>query len=163
MKRKVFVIAATISLYFFSSCSEQVSPTPDKIAEFQLSRVITGKEAKDFVNRLHFNSVTTERNEIAFYRLNNSEAVIYVTFYNNELDSYQNFDKMTKKISPDNSVFEKGAFLNVKGKRVYQTFGLGQSHFVFTHKKLLFWISAENVSAKEFLISYLEYIELEDL
>ncbi|MEW6652628.1 MAG: hypothetical protein AB1394_04070 [Bacteroidota bacterium] len=159
MKTNFYLLSFIISIVFLFSCSEQANPIPTKIAGYQLTKVIKGDEAIDFVNRLHINSVTAEKNEIAFYRFNNKEAVIYVTFYNNELDAYQNLDKMTKKISPQNSVFEKGSFLNINGKRVYQTFGLGQSHFVFTHKSLLFWLSAETVSAKEFLNSYLEYLD----
>jgi len=158
MKRLTIFVFLILSTVFLGFCSTKQNPIPQSINSFQLSRVIRGEEAKDFVNRLHFNSVTNEKNEIAFYRFKEFESIIYITHYTNELDAYNNLSKMARKISPQNSVFEKGKFLNLKGKNVYKTFGLGQAHFVFTHKKMLFWVSTEKDSSMKFLQSYLDYL-----
>lgn len=65
---------------------------------------------------------------------------------------------MTEKISPENSVFVGGQTIDIDGKQVYRCFGMGQTHFVFAHKKQLIWISVNTVVANEFLSEYLNYL-----
>jgi hypothetical protein len=66
---------------------------------------------------------------------------------------------MTEKISPENSVFIGGEYLDIEGKQVYRCFGMGQTHFVFAHQKELFWISVNTVIGKDVLTAYLDYIK----
>lgn len=157
MENQMKYFALIILYAIIVSCSSDPELFPYEITGMQLERKITGDEAKQFVNKLHINTVTDEKNEIAFYESINGRAIIYATFYSNELDANQNMIRMAKKISPENSVFSKGNFIELNGKRIYHTFGMGQEHFVFVHKKMLFWVSIDIGLAKKFMESYLQY------
>jgi len=148
----------TLFLLFLISCSEQ-NPLPDQIFGLTLTQKLVGKEALDFVNKLHFNNVTSERNEIGFYEGSKGTAVIYITYYNDVKTVNQNFELMTEKISPENSVFIRSSFFEYNGKNIYRTFGMGQTHFVFVSGKNLYWLSAETVWSLKFLKEYLTHIE----
>ncbi len=158
MNKRIIYLAFLLFSAALISCSSDPKLFPSEIAGIQLKRKISGEEAKEFVNKLHINSVTSEENEIAFYESNKGNATIYITFYSNELDASLNFTKMTKKITPQNSVFVRGSFIELNGKRVYRTYGMGQTHYVFVHEKLLFWISVETTLAKKFIDIYLQII-----
>lgn len=156
MDKRIIYLAFLIFSAVLFGCSSDPELFPNEIVGIQLKRKISGEEAKQFVNKLHINSVTSEKNEIAFYESNKGNATIYITFYSNELDASQNFTKMTKKISPQNSVFVRGSFIELNGKRFYRTYGMGQTHYVFVYKKQLFWISIETTLAKKFINAYLQ-------
>ncbi|MBS3944838.1 MAG: hypothetical protein KGZ42_05025 [Melioribacter sp.] len=140
-------------------CAKDPELLPNYFFELNLTRKLTGSEAKNFVNRLHFNSVTNEKNEIGFYGGVKGNAIIYVTFYENESVSIENYKKMTEKISPENSVFTYGAYSIVSGRNIYQTYGMGQTHYVFTSSNKLFWISAEPQWAQDYLTEYLKILD----
>lgn len=154
---KKIIIVSIILLV--TSCSKEPDIFPENFFNLKLTQKMTGDEAASFVNRLHFNSVTSEKNEIGFYKGNKGNAIVYVTFYENEKSALDNFEKMTQRISPENSVFVQSSFMEVYGKRIYRTFGLGQTHYVFTSRNKLFWISAETVWASDFLKQYIDYLE----
>lgn len=150
-----------IFLFFvlLTFCTKDPELFPEYFFELNLTRKLTGAEAKNFVNRLHFNSVTNEKNEIGFYGGVKGNAIIYVTFYENESVSIKNYKKMTEKISPENSVFTNGSYISVSGRNIYRTYGIGQTHYVFTSSNKLFWISAETNWAQDFLTEYLKILD----
>jgi len=155
-----------IILFFLSSvlilsqigCSNNKDSLPESISGLKLSNIIIGDKAKESVNKLHFQPVTETENEIGFYKGEIGEAIIYVTHYQNAKDSQTDYAKMTKKISPENSVFFNPSFFKMNGKEVYQCFGMGMTHFVFYDDVDLFWISVDAHIAREFLKNYIEYI-----
>ncbi len=155
---KLFTHTIVLLIFIIAACQKDTAYTPNNLYELRLKQKITGKEAEEFVNRLHHQSVTREKNEVAFYEGSKGAAIIYITYYQDEEAAIDNYQRMTKKISPENSVFIHGSFLEIEGKQVYRTFGMGQTHFVFVVDKSLFWISAESVWAKDFFISYLKYL-----
>ncbi|MEW6507793.1 MAG: hypothetical protein AB1432_08625 [Bacteroidota bacterium] len=143
-------------ILLFTFCTRTPELFPEYFYELNLTKKLTGDEAKNFVNRLHFNSVTNEKNEIGFYNGLKGNAVIYVTYYDNDNSALINYDKMTKKISPENSVFTNSSYINILGRNIYKTYGMGQTHFVFTVENKLFWISAGMELPQNFLIEYLK-------
>ena len=66
---------------------------------------------------------------------------------------------MVEKISPENSVFIYGGQVKDNDIVAYRYFGMGQTHFVFRYEKKLFWISVDTMIAKEFLKSYIKYLQ----
>ena len=144
---------------FFISCSLNSNYLPEDFFGLQLTKKLTGKEAKEFVNNLHFQSVTDLENEIGFYDGEAGSATIYITHYTTREAAKSNYEKMVKKISPENSVFIKPEYLQLGGMEVYRCFGLGQSHYVFPYKKELFWISVETHFGKKFVEEYLNYLK----
>lgn len=141
------------------SCSANKDYLPEEFFGLKLKTKHTGKEAKDFVDRLHFQNVATEKNEIGFYSGAVGNAVVYITYYKNEKDAEEDFIKMAKKISPENSVFVNGKFETVDGKQIYSCVGMGQVHYVFSHKNLLFWVSADPNFSRQFFEEYLSYVK----
>ncbi|MCX7719621.1 MAG: hypothetical protein N2111_14630 [Candidatus Sumerlaeaceae bacterium] len=156
MKSFFFYFVILFSLTF---CSKEPDLFPKFFLDLNLTKKLVGTEAKDFVNRLHYNKVTEEKNEIGFYSGPKGSAIIYITFYNDKNSARTNYEKMIRKISPENSVFTKGTIINFDGKEIYKTFGMGQTHYVFASSNKLFWISAEISWAEKFLNEYLKILD----
>lgn len=142
-----------------SACSKEVNFFPENFFDLKLTEKISGEKAEEVVNRLHFDPVTSEKNEIAFYRGVKGNAIIYATYYSDSDAAIENYNKMTQKISPENSVFIQSSFIEMNDKTIFRTFGLGQTHYVFTNENKLFWLSVETIWAEKFLIEYLKLIE----
>ena len=140
------------------SCQKSIEFLPVKISDYKLTQLLNGKEAKEYVNKIHQKAVTDEKNEIAFYSSNNGKLTIYITTYKNEPLAVENYLAMVNKISPQNSLFINGSKFEIENKEVYRCFGMGQTHFIFSHQNKLFWISVNTVKADEFLNNYFNLI-----
>jgi len=140
------------------NCSTQRDTLPENISGLKLSRKMTGDAAKESINRLHFQPVTDTENQIGFFKSKIGEAIIYVTRYKNYEESKIEFEKMTTKISPENSAFFNPSFFKQNGKNIYQCFGMGMTHFIFYDNNDLFWVSADTHLASEFLKNYINYL-----
>lgn len=151
----VFLLPA---VYFFS-CSSPRQYLPDEVSGLSLKQTIEGKEAEDYVNRLHFNKVASEKNRIGLYEGTRGKAVIYVTEYLSGEAAVNDYQKMTKKISPGNSIFIGGEYIKVAGREMYRCYGMGQSHYVFADDKTLLWVSAELQVGDGFVKDYVSYLD----
>ena len=143
---------------FLISCSLNSNYLPEEFFGLRLTKRITGKNAKEFINNLHFQGVTDLENEIGFYDEKTGSAIIYTTHYNTKEAAKSDYKKMVKKISPENSVFIKPEYLKINGIEVYRCFGMGQSHYVFPYNKVLFWILVDTHFGKKFVEEYLSYL-----
>lgn len=155
---KKYILHFTLFI-FVIGCSKEINYLPETLFEYKLEKKLDGEEAKNFVNKLHFNEVTDLQNEIAFYQKENKNLTIYITHYNSQEEALKDEIKMTDKISPENSVFIAGKYFQVNNKNVYECFGMGQAHYVFSSNGKLFWISVDSVTGRDFLKNYLELIE----
>ncbi len=147
-----------ISLIVFNYCSTHKNYLPEEFWGMKLNKKLIGNEAKDFVDRLHFQNVATEKNEIGFYTGAVGNAAVYITYYNSAEKADDDFRKMTVKISPENSVFVNGKYETINNKNVYSCVGMGQIHYVFSHKNLLFWISVDPNFSRQFFEEYLTFV-----
>ncbi len=145
-------------MIFLISCSTNKVYLPEDFYDLHLTKKLIGKDAKEFVNNLHFQNVTELGNEIGFYGGKAGSAIIFITHYNTIETTKINYKKMVTKISPDNSVFVNSEYLNLGGMEIYRCFGLGQSHYVFPYNKELFWISVDTNFGKNFVEEYLSYL-----
>jgi hypothetical protein len=144
---------------FLISCSLNSNYLPEELFGLQLTKKLTGKDAKEFVNNLHFQSVTDLENEIGFYDEKAGSAIIYITHYNSKETAKSDYKKMVRKISPENSMFIKPEYFQLKGMEIFRCFGMGQSHYVFHYNKELFWISVDTHFGKKFVEEYLNHIK----
>jgi hypothetical protein len=156
ISKQILFLLITI---FFISCTTRVEYLPKDFFGLRLTKKLTGKEANDFVNKLHLQQVTETENEIGFYEGDKGRALIYVTHYQNPEDTENDYNKMTEKISPRNSVFVGSEYIDINGKKIYRTFGMGQSHYVFYHNKELYWVSVDTHFGLKFVEEYINYIE----
>jgi len=150
---------SVIVFLLFVACSSKAEFLPGRILEYSLNEKLSGEKAKSFVNKLHYQEVASLKNEIGFYSKGNQKAIIYVTYYNDAQTAVSEENKMTQKISPQNSVFMGGEYLNIHDFEVYRCFGLGQTHFVFSHDSELFWISVDTMDANDFLKQYFSLLQ----
>lgn len=148
-----------ISSGFLIGCSQPKDYLPNSFFDLKMTSKLEGEAAKRFVNNLHHQPVTVEKNEVGFYRAQKGEAIIYVTYYPSAKLAQENFDKMTEKITPEISPFHSYEFFELEGKRIYKTLGMGQTHYVFVDDKNLLWVTAENEWALKFLENYLLLIK----
>lgn len=137
-------------VFVFSSCSQSKEPLPEEVSQLSLVKTITGEVAKEYINKLHFQPVTENENLIGYYENASGSAVVYVTLYKNNSEAEIDFVKMTKKISPENSVFIYPQFFEHKGTKIYKCFGMGMTHYVFVANNKLYWISVDTHLSKNF-------------
>lgn len=147
-----------VLLFTLISCSQNKNYLPDNFFGLTLTRKLTGDDAKSFVDKLHFQNVATTSNEIGFYKGEKGEAIIYISYYESKEKAFEDEIRMTKKISPENSAFIMGSYIEINERKIYRTFGMGQTHYVFTHYNSLFWLSVETVGAEKFLEEYLNFL-----
>ena len=151
--------AAFFIVFLAYSCSKAPDFLPTSILSFKLTKKISGNEAKNYLNRLHYESVIDVESEIGFYEKTNGTAIIYISHYKNKDSTKNIFDSMTKKISDRNSLYSQSGFININGIKVYKTFSRGQTHFVFMLNTTLFWVSVDNESAENFIKDYLNNLD----
>ncbi len=148
-----------LTVILLTSCSLNTEFLPDEFQGLRLTKKLTGDAAKSFINKLHHKSVTDIGNEIGFYKGNITRAAIYVTRYEKLQDARRYFGEMTKKIIEEKTPFINPEFINFKGLKVFRTFGMGQTHYVFIYDKNLFWLSVDTYISKKFLEEYLKYLD----
>lgn len=145
-------------ILIFSSCSRSKEPLPEEVYQLSLVKTISGQEAKDYINKLHFQPVTENENLIGHYENVSGSAVVYVTLYKTNSEAENDFVNMTKKISPENSVFIYPQFFDYKGNKIYKCFGMGMTHYVFVADKKLYWISVDTHLAKNFFNEFYKLV-----
>lgn len=155
MKIKLYISLHLISInLLFIQCSQLKNPLPDKVNNLQLVKLIEGEEAKQYINKLHFQPVTDNENFIAFYKDLSGSAIVYLTLYPDIERALNDFQKMTKKISPENSVFTSPEFFTYRGEVIYKCLGMGMVHYVFVKNKSLYWVSEDFHLADSFFKSF---------
>lgn len=155
--KRIFFLAALIAV--LTGCQQKaVNFLPENIGEFRKVKELTGDAAKEFVNNLHFQKVTDLENHIGFYEGEGGGLTIYITFYHDADSAEIDYRKMTRKISPRNSVFVQGEYLELEGHPCYRCYGMGQTHFVFRKDKNLVWMSVPTVGAEKLLRTYLAMV-----
>jgi len=158
--RKVNSVLVALLLAALFCCSEQQKDLlPHKLLDLALTRRIDGAEAIAFINKLHFQEVAADSNEIAFYEGVSGNAIIYLSHYDKHQTARREWLKMTEKISPENSVFINGEIIEYDGLKAYRCFGMGQVHYVFAINAHLIWISVKTVIGEAFLEAYLDAIQ----
>ncbi len=158
MKIKKFLFYFSFFLLVYS-CSNKEEYLPPDFFELQLKNKLSGDDAIEYVNKLHLQNVAADSNEIGFYNGFKGDAIIYISYYENEESALIEEKRMTEKISPENSVFFMGEYIDIEGKKIYRTYGMGQTHYVFSHGKELIWISLGTLWAEDFLKEYLKYLK----
>ncbi len=151
----------TIFSLFFTlvfGCSEKDSYLPEKFRDYEQSKILTGKEAKDIVDHLHMKEVTPAVNRIGIYKNDHGPLTIYISEYANPEIAEAEMKKMSSKLSEGNSEFIGGDTLAIGGKQLLRYFGFGQTHYIFTDRANLLWISANTVRGQSIIEDYLEQL-----
>ena len=143
----------------YCHCSREINYIPATLLTCQLEKKLSGDAARQWVDKIHRKVVTPEENEIGFYQGNNGPITIYVSWFRNAELAEKEYLRMTEAISPQNSIFINGEFIELDGKKIYHCFGMGQTHFALTQNDALIWLSVNTIGGKDILLSYLKLIE----
>jgi len=154
---RVWLFGLFFILIITFACNKK-STIPQQVFGFNLRKKVIGKEAKSYVDKIHFEDVASDKNEIFFYEGDEGSAIIYMTIYYSNVEAEREWKRMTEKISPEYSVFIMGTMQEIHGKSIYRCFGLGQTHYVFAHENRLLWVSIKTDVAKDFLDLFMEQL-----
>ena len=153
------IIFILLAILIHSRCSREVIYIPSHLMSCHLEKKLTGAEAQEQVDKIHGKEVTPPESEIGFYQGEKGPITLYVSGYPTAELAGKEFLRMLEKISPQNSIFIGGSQFELAGTKIYRCFGMGQTHFVFTHQKKLIWLSVNTIQGKEILLSYLEMLD----
>ena len=140
-------------------CGEQTNPLPESLNGYKRTQFLQGKEAEEFVNRLHLKTVVSKKSEIAFYQKNQEDLKIYITHYASAESAETEKQKMVDKIIQTPGIFIKGKNLTIEDLDVFRCFGMGQTHYIFNIAEKLFWVSCDTMTAADFISYYLDYLD----
>jgi hypothetical protein len=157
-KRNIVLFLLLLFSIINSSCSVKEDLFPEKIGQIKLNKLISGEDALRLVNQMHLQNVTSEETKIGFYSSGKGKAIIYVTDYKNYADAETGADQMIQKINTSKTPFIRGKLITVENKKIFRTFGMGMTHFIFTDENNLIWISVSTHLGKDFLKAYLGLI-----
>ncbi|QQS36360.1 MAG: hypothetical protein IPM56_19325 [Ignavibacteriales bacterium] len=123
-----------------------------------MDKKLSGKEAKDFLNRMHAGDVTSAKNEIGFYSGSEGGATIYVSYFDDKYQAQAEEKRMTDKIAKGQTEFTNSGVFYYDGLKIFKCLGYSQSHFVFSKEEKLIWLTADTAIIRKLLAAYLEYL-----
>jgi len=138
IKCSVFLV---FILLINSGCSSSDElATPEVIGSKIRSKVISGAEAFEAINKLHGLAVAADKNTIAEYGTEENRDLLYISSYGNADTAYHSFKKMMEKMahSKDGPFFHLMPLPPNKDK-LFFTLGLGAAHYVFVSRNYIIW------------------------
>ena len=158
-KKRIYTAAVFIfAVIFLTGCSKQIDPLPNEISGLKLDKKLTGKDANDFLSRMHSGEVGSAKNEIGFYSGDQGGATIYVSYFEDKFQARDEESKMTDKISLGKSAYTNGIQYYIDGQKIFKCTGYSQSHFIFSLEANLYWLTADTEIDRKLLSDYLEYL-----
>jgi hypothetical protein len=138
------LIVVGVILFYFLKPHGTVISLPKNILQLHLNEEVTGEQAQKMVDKMHGKSVTPDETAVGMYQSPNGSAILYISHYNSENRTLEQFDKMAVLIreSPG-GVFSHFREMSVEGKKVYLCLGLGQAHYIFLNGKDLLWLAVD--------------------
>ena len=139
--KPLFNLLSLIFLIFFLGCSNSIQlSTPEKIGDKERSRIVSGKQAAQIVNKMHGQSVAADANVIVEYGKEKND-ILYVSYYEDQNQAGKAFDLMIDKMASA----KQGPFFHLMPLPKYQnkayfTLGMGASHYIFISGKFLLWL-----------------------
>ncbi|MBN2365026.1 MAG: hypothetical protein EH225_02800 [Calditrichaeota bacterium] len=154
-----FILIFTTLFFWLLNCSSENRYLPEKLLDYKRINLLRGKEAKDVVDHMHLKEVTPEINRIGIYQNVSGPLTIYISEYTRENTAKSEMRKMASKISDGNNPFVGGETVLINGKQVLRYFGMGQTHFIFTDRENMLWLSVNTVRGKAIIEHYLNFIK----
>ncbi len=123
---------------------------PEAIGEFELAHTMKGKEAEKSVTSMHKGAkMTLLKTEIGDYYAGNYKAKLWVGKAKNETSANILLKRMTKKISKGESPYGEPENITIKSKKVVEMESMGQTHYYYTAKDKVVWLSVDIDLASE--------------
>ena len=144
-RTRIYRAGVVVSLLLLACGQGEPSlPFDPHVNGLKLVKLIRGEDAIKAINQLHGMTINVVRGFIAHYTDGYDKATIWASEATSEDLAKRQvevmIDKMKKSIR---SPFSHYRILDVNGMRVIAFDGMGQVHYVFEHKKWVYWISAD--------------------
>lgn len=152
MKRCLLIVLAVLlsNPAFAGDLSELM---PEKVGDLVRLQLVVGPEAQAEVDRLHGKALAAEASAIARYgRSGERPAEVWVSRVADEEEARRQTGHMVHKMYENpKSPFKEPGRLDHGGVAVYRFIGMGQVHFIWHGKELVWWVSANPGDGDVFL------------
>jgi hypothetical protein len=137
-------------LFSFISCKagSNFKYLPQKLGDLSLAKVIQGKEATVFINKMHGKTLDECKNYIVYYGSNNSKNILYISIYENVENAKANIMNMAMKMASGSSVFSPLTYNGMGHDTHFETEGMGLKHYFYRVDNILIWWQVEPDKAK---------------
>ncbi|MDR5695151.1 MAG: hypothetical protein QN198_01775 [Armatimonadota bacterium] len=115
---------------------------PPVLAGLRLEEVVTGRAAVEEINRLHGRPVISDSGVIAQYGGELGKATVWITRARSPLQATWLLWRMNRRMRRGIQVFSAPQQLEMEGRVVFVTEGLGQKHFYYQSGALILWLAA---------------------
>ena len=131
---------------------------PETIDGWQRVQLITGAEALEKINQLHGKSITVEAGAIGSYQIPGKRpAMVWISRSKTEDLAWEQAKVMADKmVANPRSPFHDPKTVQIKKTTIYQFMGMGQIHYIFQRKRLVYWISAPPAEGEKLLAGFLQ-------
>jgi hypothetical protein len=135
--KAVFTVFFTFLVIGIGCTSQQEIHVPDYIVDQKLTKLISGKDATESINKLHGVEVAPEANIIAEY----GEDLLYISKYHTSEKAADTFQLMiSKMIESTEGPFSHIMPLPDYNENVYISIGMGAIHYIFQSKQYILWL-----------------------
>lgn len=124
---------------------------PPALAGLRLEEAVTGRAALEEINRLHGRPIFSGSGVIARYRGEAGMATLWIARARSPLQATWLLWRMNRRMRGGTRVFSAPRQLEVQGRMVFVTEGLGQRHLYYQSGALLLWLAAPPAIADEAL------------
>lgn len=139
LKSRVKIFGFLLIIFFLGCSDSSDLPTPEKIGIEERTRLITGRQAAQIVNKMHGTAVAGHNNVIAEYGRDKKD-FLFVTYYTDQTEAQKAFRLMIEKMTAaKNSPFIQLSPLGKYQNKVYTTLGMGAIHYIYHSGNFLLW------------------------
>ena len=141
------------------SCSDISTPAvphlPKTLGSLDLKGTVAGVKANKFLYRMH-GKLTGSQNSIIGYYGHDKRNALYISAFTDDERAVRALEKMVTKIENSKAGFAPVTVDKKEDTILYQTSGMGLSHFFYRQGNLILWWQVEPEKAEETLIPLLK-------
>lgn len=115
---------------------------PEQLAGMSLVYRVDGQDALDEITRMHDLQFNLVSGAIGIYG-NPTEIIIWITAASSDANAQSMVDAMETRIAELGSQFRPAGTVQIDGRKIYVSEGIGQIHYYFRSGSRVVWISCE--------------------
>ena len=139
LKSRLKILGFLLIIFSLGCSGSSDLPTPEKIGVEERTRLITGRQAAQIVNKMHGTTVAGHDNVIAEYGRDKKD-FLFITYYADQTEAQKAFTLMIEKMTATkNSPFIQLSPLGKYQNKVYTTLGMGAIHYIYLSGNFLLW------------------------
>ncbi len=144
------IILIGVSLFLLSPLPSLGNSLPETIGAFRLKQVISGKEAKKEIDRLHGKKIGYKAGYIGSYEDGDKKARIWISEYSVKSEAVEGIRRMSQGLKANEGTpFWHFREISIDGLPVYFAVGMGQVHYFFQKGIRIIWLAADPAPARK--------------